>query len=402
MDQKKSLKIGILGGGQLAQMLIQNNPFFDASFYVYSESLECPANQTDAHIHVGSMQNTEQLKSFLSEINFLTFENEFINVELLNELRRDFPKLFILPDLKLLQILQNKLYQKFEFQKLNLPTSKFFAFNPELDDLTKWLQNCYQNFHGKFVLKWAFGGYDGRGNYVIQSTENLIQAIAFCKNAFDKGSTVYAEEFVSFKKEVAQIYVRSLKGEFINYPLVVSEQENNICKLVYGPAVEFDVPSYIEEQTNQIGKILAEKLNYVGTFAIEYFLTNDNEILINEMAPRVHNSGHYTLDACRDNQFSQHTKAVLGGTLSSPITYNFFAMRNILGPKDSNGLSSSEELKKLPQSEDVKIYWYNKQKVKPFRKMGHINTIAMTKDDLNRKIKIMKDIEDKLWSLYEK
>jgi phosphoribosylaminoimidazole carboxylase PurK protein len=347
---------------------------------------------------MGSEKALEDLKSFFKSVQFVTFENEFINADLINEARKDFPKLFVLPDLKSIQVLQNKLFQKFEFKKLDLPTSDFLAYQPELDQLEPWLKAVYTKL-GKCVLKWSFGGYDGKGNFVFKSINDLEGAKLFCQKALANSSTVYAEKFISFKSEVAQVFTRSITGEFTSYPLVVSEQLDNVCKLVYGPATEFDIVKDIEEQTKNIGLKIANSLNYIGTFAIEFFIEETSQVLINEMAPRVHNSGHYTLDACRDNQFSQHIRAILGAKLSPPITYPYFAMLNLLGPKDLSKKIALDVEKYFPTSEDYKIYWYGKSEVKPMRKMGHINTIALTKEDLKRKIKLMQEIENKIWSL---
>jgi 5-(carboxyamino)imidazole ribonucleotide synthase len=240
------------------------------------------------------------------------------------------------------------------------------------------------------------GGYDGKGNLVCKTLGDLEKATDFCQKALDNGTTVYAEEFIAFEKELAQIYTRSPNGDFISYPLVISEQEQNVCKLIYGPAVDFDIPKEIETQTIEIGKKLSEELKFVGTFAIEFFYS-DGKVLINEMAPRVHNSGHYTLDASPVNQFENHIYAVLGGKLKSPSTYPFFAMRNILGPKGLEKEFKGDILEKFQKNEDAKIYWYNKTKTSSYRKLGHINTISMTKPELLRKIKLMEEMESKFW-----
>jgi 5-(carboxyamino)imidazole ribonucleotide synthase len=240
------------------------------------------------------------------------------------------------------------------------------------------------------------GGYDGKGNLICKTLGDLEQAIDFCQKALDQGTTVYAEEFIPFEKELAQIYTRSMNGDFISYPLVISEQEQNVCRLVYGPAVEFDIPKEIETQTTEIGKKIAEDLKFVGTFAIEFFY-KDGKIQINEMAPRVHNSGHYTLDACPINQFENHIYAVLGAKLKTPAAYPFFAMRNILGPAGLGEKAILSGPTVSDASEDVKVYWYNKTKTSSYRKLGHINTISMTKPELLRKIKLMEEIESKFW-----
>src|SRR5690606_38913525 len=157
-----------------------------------------------------------------------------------------------------------------------------------------WLRNTAFASKNGFMIKRAMGGYDGKGNHIVKTLGELEKATEFCQKALNDKTTVYAEELIKFDKELAQVYTRSMNGDFIAYPLVISEQEKNVCKLVYGPATEFDIPREIEAETSTIGKKIAEELKFVGTFAIEYFFVN-GKIMINEMAPRVHNSGHYTL-----------------------------------------------------------------------------------------------------------
>lgn len=395
------LTLGILGGGQLAQMLADNSPFNDLEICILTENIECPAKYTTAQIFEGSLHDLESARKFFSRTQFVTFENEFIDIELLAILKNEFPKMYILPTIPNIQLTQNKLSQKFLFQKLGLPTANFKAFDPKIDQLVPWLRTTAFSHKNGFVLKWALGGYDGKGNLVCKTLGDLEKATDFCQKALSKGTTIYAEEFVPFEKELAQVYTRSMNGDFISYPLVISEQEQNVCRLVYGPAVEFDIPQEIETQTTEIGKKIAEELKFVGTFAIEFFYT-DGKIQINEMAPRVHNSGHYTLDACPINQFENHIYAVLGAKLKTPSAYPFFAMRNILGPASlgekvfENNVSEKFQ-KNEGTNEDVKVYWYNKTKTSSFRKLGHINTISMTKPELLRKIKLMEEIESKFW-----
>lgn len=390
------LTLGILGGGQLAQMLVENSPFNDLEISVFTKDLECPAKYTGGQLFKGSIDDIDSLKRFFSKVNFITFENEFIDIETLGKVKEEFPKVFILPSIPNIQITQNKLSQKFLFQKLNLPTANFKGFDPQIDQLLSWLRNTAFASKNGFMLKRAMGGYDGKGNHIVKTLGELEKATVFCQKAINDKTTVYAEELVKFDKELAQVYTRSMNGDFIAYPLVISEQEKNVCKLIYGPATEFDIPREIESETSSIGKKIAEELKFVGTFAIEYFYVN-GKIMINEMAPRVHNSGHYTLDAAPVNQFENHLFAVLGSKLKSPSTYPFFAMRNILGPEGLEKTFDKDINKNFKQTEDAKVYWYNKIQTSPLRKLGHINTISMTKPDLLKKIQLMEEMEKNFW-----
>jgi 5-(carboxyamino)imidazole ribonucleotide synthase len=393
---KPKLSLGILGGGQLAAMLIDNSPFSDLEILVFTDNAECPAKYTNAKIIEGSLKDLNAVRNFFSQVQFVTFENEFIDVEVLSLIKSEFEKVYILPSIPNIQVTQNKLSQKFLFQKLELATSRFQAFDPKIDVLPLWLRNIAFSHKNGFVLKWAMGGYDGKGNLVVKTLGDLEKSLEFCQKALDQGTTVYVEDFVPFEKELAQVYTRSMNGDFISYPLVISEQEKNVCRLVYGPAVEFDIPKEIEEETTKIGKKIAEELKFVGTFAIEYFYSH-KKILINEMAPRVHNSGHYTLDASPVSQFENHLFAVLGSKLKPTTTYPFFAMRNILGKVGVDKVFESNMRERFLVSQDAKVYWYNKTKTSSYRKLGHINTISMTKPDLLRKIKLMEDMENQFW-----
>jgi len=407
VEQKHKLTLGIIGGGQLAQMLAQNNPFHDLKVVILSDQKDCPAALTDAQLVIGSLNDREAVKKFFEQIQILTIENEFVDSELLGEMKDSFERVLFFPSIGAIEVTQNKLSQKFLFEKLGLPTAPFVAFQREADVVLPWLQKTFEKFPSGFMLKKAFGGYDGKGNFKVGGLKDFAEATAFIEDTLTKGSTVYAEELVFFSKELAQIYVRGLKQDFISYPVVISEQEKNVCRLVYGPATEFGVSAELEKQTTEIGNKIATHLNFVGTFAIEYFLTKDGRVLINEMAPRVHNSGHYTLDASPDNQFANHVRAILGAPLKQPATYSFFAMRNILGTqgitKDFKfDVQKLWDKAVLPENkEDLKIYWYGKSKTAPYRKLGHINTIAMTKEDLLRKIDLLNKTETAFWKSVE-
>lgn len=394
MQARKLTKLGILGGGQLAQMLAQNNPYSDLEIHILTEKKDCPAAIPESHITVGSPHHFEDVKNFVEKVDFITFENEFLNMDYFYELQKTLTKKLFFPQIPVLETVQNKLNQKFVFQKLKLPTAQFDVFQPEFQTLTTWLELLLQKYPTGCMLKWAQGGYDGKGNFVFKNITALKEALFFCTKATEKSIALYAEELIPFEKEVAMIYVRTLKGEFQNYPLVISEQHNNICKLVYGPATEFNIAPELEKQAQNYGKAIAQEFSYVGTFALEFFVTKNNLLLINEMAPRVHNTGHYTLDACHVNQFAAHIKAGFGSDIGPLTTFPFFAMLNILGKKELPSL--------IPPQTDLndpfKVYWYNKNGSSLDRKLGHINTVGTSRSDIENKIQKMKQFEEKFWS----
>jgi 5-(carboxyamino)imidazole ribonucleotide synthase len=389
MQKKRSIRLGIFGGGQLALMLAQNNPYSDLEVHVFSEEPTCPASFSDTILTVGSSSDIEAVQNFVEKVDFITFENEFLNMDLFAEVQKATTQKLFFPQIPVLKTVQNKLYQKFVFQKLQIPTARFDKFDSHYQNISDWIQTLLQKFPKGCVVKWARGGYDGKGNYIYNSPEQFHGCLEFCHAALAKSVDIYAEEKIAFSKEVAMIYARSLKTEFVHYPLVITEQNNNVCELVYGPATEFGVDENTEKLAADIGKKIANEFSYVGVFALEFFLTQEGELLVNEMAPRVHNSGHYTLDACLLNQFSCHLKAGLGSDLVSPTTFPFFAMLNILGKK-----KLQEVLAPQAQPNDpFKVYWYGKKGSTPGRKLGHINTVGTSKSDIESKIKKMRDFE---------
>ncbi len=395
MQSRKITKLGILGGGQLAQMLADNNPYTDLHICVLSEGTDCPANHSAAEVIVGSLSSLKDVTNFVENVDIFTFENEFLNADLYREILALFPKKVVFPDINVLEAVQNKLNQKFIFQKLNLKTAPFLVYDEKLDDLQGWLQSLFTHFPMGCMIKWAQGGYDGKGNFSLKQATLVPNALEFCQKALVKNIRIYAEELIPFQREVAMVYCRSLKQQFITYPLVISEQQDNVCKLVYGPASEFGISQNLEALAIEYGQKIANQFSYIGTFALEFFVTKAGDLIINEMAPRVHNTGHYTLDACQTNQFENHIRCGFGSDLGSPTTFPFFAMLNILGQKVSNETMPAP----TPHVEDpFKLYWYHKNGITLHRKLGHLNTVGTSKSDIENKIKKMKAFDQSLWT----
>lgn len=354
-------KIGILGAGQLASMLCEAAGPLSLSAQSFNQALT----------------NVDALKAFLSSCAVVTFENEFVDCALLESLAsgRDLFR----PHLSVLRVLQNKLFQKQMMKRLHIPTSHFVEISCEAAELYNVVSS---QLGERFVLKWAQFGYDGGGVLVVDSTTPIARIEDFIQKSKAKSTKIYGECFVPFSVEAAMIAVRSSQ-DFLTYPLVLSEQRDGICYLVRGPASALGYSLSLQQKAKEICATIATHLNILGTFAVEFFVTDSFGLLVNEIAPRVHNSGHYTQNAGGPSQFENHWRALLGHPLSVGSLQPFFGMLNILGPQ---GLRIDSPPPPHSTHENLKVHWYNKDQMRPRRKMGHINFVAQTREDLQRAV----------------
>ncbi len=319
---------------------------------------------------MGKISDANALRPFFEKIDLCVFENEFVPSELIESVAQGVAApIAFLPLPSVLHRFRNKLRQKELLEKLSISYSAYLAFDGQSEDaLEQWCTSSLEHFGGEAVFKWAEQGYDGKGTLLTRSCD---EAFNFCNLAMGKGISVFAEERVHFKRELAIIGCYSTRGQFISYPLVISEQEKGICKRVVGPATSLGVPTLLEKTAQTAAEKVAREENLYGSFAIEFFETADGRLVVNELAPRVHNSGHYSMDASETSQFENHWRAVLGQELGSTMSAPLFAMLNLLGPKDLTlRVSQSPQLK---LSSDLRFHWYDKEEIKPGRKLGHIN-----------------------------
>lgn len=393
-------RIGILGEGQLALMLADAGSQLGYEVHCFCTHSPAPAQLSRAQCHLGSYDSPEDLQNFLKSVDILTLESEFAPTTMVERALLDFPKVLTCPFFANIELIKNKLNQKYLFKKLSLPTSEFKAFSLEFDNLSTWLPQTFKNM-GALVIKAAEGGYDGKGNLVVRDESQLQLAFEFCEGILDNGFTFYTEKLIPFQNEVAMVYARSSKGEFIHYPLVITHQEQNICNSVYGPATAFATAEALEQQARTIGQTLADHLNYIGVFALEFFVCN-GELLINEMAPRVHNSGHYTQIAPESSQFSNHIRAITGVELVQPQYDGCFYMKNLLAPKEHHlDLPHSKHWNAF-STQTAQVHWYGKVQSKKLRKMGHINTAFENSSHLKQVVADIQSLEEQLWSqIYE-
>ena len=356
-------RLGIIGGGQLGMMITEaakNLSEHISEITVLDPTENCPAAQAGAKQIVGDFKDEIAILKLAEQSDIITYEIESGNTDVLSKLKAE-----IEPSPSTLGIIQDKLSQKTFLSENGLPVSQFYEIT-SLDDLHEKIKDLGL----PVLLKSRRDAYDGRGNFKITSSNEIEKAYQH----FD-GKSLMVEKFVNFKMEVSVIAARNTKGDIITYPLVENIHENNILKTTIAPArVSDDVIS----NAGEIAKKTMEVLKGAGVFGIEMFIDQDDKILINEIAPRVHNSGHHTLQSCKTSQFEQHLRAILGLDLGSTDLVHKTVMCNILGPNGFEGKYKPVQLEK----DDTYLKMYGKDVSKPQRKLGHFNVVDLndTKD----------------------
>ena len=361
----KDLRLGVLGGGQLGRMLIQAANDLNIHIHCLDPDPNAPCSEIAHSFSCGSLTDFNTVLNFGSDKHLITVEIENVNVEALVELEKKGVKVF--PQPNVLKLIQDKGLQKEFYLKNNIPTAAFELISSKAELLLK------TDF--PFVHKLRTGGYDGKGVKIIS---NLSEA----EQSFDAPSVI--EEKIDFQKELSVLVARNEKGEIKTFPLVECEfnPEANLVEFLFSPA---DVSPEIELKAKEIASQLIEKLNMVGLLAVELFLTKSNELLVNEIAPRPHNSGHHTIECCSTSQFSQHLRAILNLPLGDTSLIQAGAMINLVGEKEFNGPVIYDGLENLLSIPGVFPHLYGKEISKPFRKMGHITITGKNIDELKAK-----------------
>jgi len=351
-------RLGIIGGGQLGMMITeaaQNLNDEISEITVLDPTENCPAAQAGAKQIIGDFKDKDAIVKLAEQSDIITYEIESGNTDVLSKLKAE-----IEPSPSTLSIIQDKLSQKKFLSKNGLPVSQFYEI-VSLDDLHEKINELSL----PVLLKARRDAYDGRGNFKITSPDEVEKAYRH----FD-GKSLMVEKFVNFKMEVSVIAVRNTKGEIATYPMVENIHEDNILKITIAPA---RVSDDVIKNASEIAKKIMQVLNGAGVFGIELFIDQNNKILINEIAPRVHNSGHHTLQSCKTSQFEQHLRAILGLDLGSTDLVHKTVMYNILGPDGFEGKYKPVQLKK----DGVYLKMYGKNISKPYRKLGHFNVVDM-------------------------
>ncbi|WP_420604230.1 5-(carboxyamino)imidazole ribonucleotide synthase [Flagellimonas sp.] len=355
-----SFKLGILGGGQLGKMLLYETRKWDIYTKIMDASDEAPCKIACNKFVKGSLLDFDAVYNFGKDVDVLTIEIENVNVDALEKLEHEGVKVY--PPTKTLRTIQNKATQKLFYTDNEIPTSPFtrFAYTSEIEDS---ISNGGLKF--PFVWKSAQFGYDGQGVKVVRKIEDLeglpnVECIA--------------ENMVNFKNELAVIVVRNTQGEVKTYPVVEMEfhPEANQVEYVICPA---RVETSVSQKAMEVALKVSEHLAHVGLLAVELFQTQDDEILVNEVAPRPHNSGHYSIEASYTNQFEQHIRAILGLPLGKTDSKVAGVMVNLVGAEGHKGDVVYQNMESILEMDGVTPHIYGKKETRPFRKMGHVTIV---------------------------
>ena len=371
-------KLAIIGGGQLGKMLLYETRKWDIYAKVIDPNENAPCKIACNEFVKGDLLNYDDVYNFCLDADLITIEIEAVNVEALSDLKKLGKKVH--PQPECLKIIQNKISQKEFYQKMQLPTAdhKSFASKGELSEELKM-----QSIGFPFVWKSATGGYDGRGVEIVKNDQQI-------ENLPDQACLI--EDKIDLSHELSVIVARNESGETVSYPVVEMEfhPTANQVEYVISPA---RIDQNIQIKAKTLAEQVAHKMQVVGLLAVELFLTKDEGLLINEVAPRPHNSGHVTLEANYTNQFEQYLRAILNLPLGSTEQKTAAVMVNLVGADNYNGEPIYRNIDQLLKMKGVTPHIYGKKQTRPFRKMGHVNIIDT---DVNKAREKAKEVKSKI------
>lgn len=365
----QDFKLGILGGGQLGRMLIQSGIDFNFNFAILDPDQEAPCKSLAEFYH-GKLTDFDSVMKFGERCDIITIEIENVNTQALKELVKKGKKVF--PQPEVIELIQDKRVQKSFYQDNNIPTANFILTESKADVL-RLAKLPVVNKLGK-------EGYDGRGVQMLRVKEDL-------QNAFDRPGLL--EDLIDFEKEISVIVARNEKGEVETFPAVemVFHPEQNLVEYLFAPA---QISKTISQQADSIARSVIEKLEMVGLLAVEMFVTKTGEVLVNEIAPRPHNSGHQTIEANVTSQYEQHLRAITGLPLGKTDLLLPSAMVNLLGEPGFSGPARYQGFEEVMNVKGVHVHLYGKTQTKPFRKMGHVTIVDPDMDSLKQKANFVK------------
>ena len=368
-------RLGILGGGQLGKMLLYNTRKWDIKTYVLDSSDYAPARLACDEFVKGDLMNYQDVVDFGEKVDILTIEIENINVKALYYLKKKGVKVY--PQPEIIEIIQNKSLQKEFYLKNDIPTSKFDNFS-DLEDLKNAISKGDISF--PFVWKASKMGYDGYGVSIMKSIKDL-ESIKNCD--------CIVEELIHFKNELSVIVARNERGETKEYPVVEMEfhPTTNQVEYVICPA---RISKEIEEKAKKVALDVSEKYNHIGLLAVEMFLTETGDILVNEVAPRPHNSGHLTIESSYTSQFEQHIRSILNLPLGNSDNKVSGVMVNLVGMEDHTGPVIYKNIDKILAIKGVTPHIYGKKETRPHRKMGHVSIVN---ENLNKARQIAEQVK---------
>jgi len=370
--------IGILGGGQLGKMLLYETRKYDIRTHVLDPNPQAPCKISCNKFTEGSLMDYDTVYNFGKQVDVLTFEIEAVNVEALEALEKEGKTVY--PSAQTLRKIQNKGVQKEFYESNGIPTAQFKRYETK-QLLTEAIVRKEHSF--PFVWKSCEGGYDGKGVSVIRDDEDLIPLPEV---------SCIAEEMIPFKNELAVIVVRNPKGDVKTYPVVEMEfhPEANQVEYVICPA---RIEITIADKARAVAKKVSESFEHVGILAVELFQTHNDEILVNEVAPRPHNSGHFSIEGSFTNQFEQHLRAILNLTLGSTKSKVGSVMVNLVGEEGYTGQVYYENIENIMSLNGVTPHIYGKRETRPFRKMGHVTIID---EDINEARRVAEKVKQKI------
>jgi len=369
-------KLGVLGGGQLGRMLLTETQKLDIYTSILDPNNEAPCAQISNEFHQGDLLDFDTVYQFGKKVDLLTIEIENVNIDALDKLEAE--GLSIYPKPSNLRTIQNKALQKAFYQENNIPTAQFSRF-PSLENLKEAINN--QKVALPFVWKSARFGYDGNGVKMVRSIQDL--------EGLPNGECI-AEKLVPFKNELAVIVARNAKGEIKTYPVVEMEfhPEANQVEYVLCPA---RIDDSVAEKAKNVALKVADAFDFVGLLAVEMFQTKEDHILVNEVAPRTHNSGHYSIEASYTNQFEQHVRSILNLPLGNTESKVAGIMVNLVGAEGYTGDVVYQNIEQILDIEGVTPHIYGKKHTKPFRKMGHVTIVN---SDINKAREIAQQVKE--------
>ncbi|KAM3691075.1 hypothetical protein ACJW31_09G167800 [Castanea mollissima] len=369
--------VGVLGGGQLGRMLCQAASQMAIKVMVLDPLENCPASALSYHHMVGSFDNSATVCEFARRCDVLTVEIEHVDVATMEMLEQQ--GVDCQPKASTIRIIQDKYLQKVHFSRHAIPLPEFM----QIDDL-EGAKRAGELFGYPLMIKSKRLAYDGRGNAVAHSEEELSSAVA-ALGGFDRG--LYVEKWAPFVKELAVIVARGRDNSILCYPVVETIHKENICHVVKAPAnVSWD----IRKRATDVAYKAVSSLEGAGVFAVELFLTGDGQILLNEVAPRPHNSGHHTIESCYTSQFEQHLRAVVGLPLGEPSMKTPAAvMYNILGEDEGEPgfILAHQLIRRALSIPGATVHWYDKPEMRKQRKMGHVTIVGPSMGDVEERLK---------------
>ncbi|MDF2479055.1 MAG: 5-(carboxyamino)imidazole ribonucleotide synthase [Sphingobacterium sp.] len=366
------LQLGILGGGQLGRMLIQEAINYNVNVHVLDPDKNAPCRKLCNKFECGSLSDFETVYNFGKDLDLITIEIEKVNVDALEKLEEE--GVIVYPQSRIIRLIQDKGLQKQFFKQNDIPTSTFQLISTK-DNLTNASLNL------PYIQKLRKDGYDGKGVKKILTEADIL-------DAFEEPSLI--EEWVDFEKEIAVIVARNDRGDVSTFPMVEMEfnPQANLVEFLIAPSL-YGVE--IQQRAEAIAKKIADDLQIVGLLAVEMFLTKNGDILVNELAPRPHNSGHQTIEGNYVSQFGQHLRAIFNLPLGDTRCRTNAVMINLLGEDGYEGLAKYDGVEEVLAMEGVYLHLYGKKYTKPFRKMGHV---CIINDDREKAIANARKVQE--------